>query len=88
MLRSLHLLLVATMFTCAGCAMCQDCQDELGAVPDSENYSTYEHGDRAGSAFTGGAMASGETEQYLDMSVGQGPTLAEPEAAARPSSRR
>lgn len=38
----------------SGCAMCQDCQDELGAVPDSENYSTYESGDRAGSVLSGG----------------------------------
>ena len=40
-----------------GCAMCQDCQDELGTVPDSENYSTQASGDRAGSVLSGGGSS-------------------------------
>ena len=86
--RSLISLLATVAFTLSGCAMCQDCQDELGASPESENYTTYSQGDRAGSAFTGGGSPAGYEEEYVDMSVEQSPTLAAPQTATQGSSRR
>ena len=82
--RTLISLFAAGALAVSGCAMCQDCQDDLGASPESENYTTYSHGDRAGSAFTGGGQAT----EYVDMTVEPTPTLAEPRAASQGSSRR
>ena len=86
--RLLMSLLATAALGLSGCAMCQDCQDELGASPESENYTTYSQGDRAGSALSGGGVPAGYEEEYVDIAVEQGPTLAEPQTASQGSSRR
>ncbi len=62
MLRKHLAVLILSSAATLGCAQCQDCNDALGPVPESENYGTYDLGDRSGSVLSGTRVATQDGE--------------------------